>query len=192
MARKNVSNATLRNWQRLNSDVENKLQHRANKSRSRKRIFPLEYIQNKDTLIFIEQVLLLAQTKGVSRYDIIYSLAVKLLEKAGIADTRRARLTLLEFSGTLLSEFPALPADEADILGLVYQCLLLEGEKSGFVFRGDYIPGFELLSRSRPDLFTVEFQHRIKTADGTDFQRTGEFRTFFDLNGVDLAVISFG
>ena len=130
MARKNVSNATLRNWQRLNSDVENKLQHRANKSCSGKRIFPLEYIQNKDTLIFIEQVLLLARTKGVSRYDIIYSLAVKLLEKAGIADTRRARLTLLEFSGTLLSEFPALPADEADILGLVYQCLLLEGEKN--------------------------------------------------------------
>ena len=130
MARMDVSGATLRNWQRLDSDVENKLQHRANKSCSGKRIFPLEYIQNKDTLIFIEQVLLLAQTKGVSRYDIIYSLAVKLLEKAGIADTRRARLTLLEFSGTLLSEFPALPADEADILGLVYQCLLLEGEKN--------------------------------------------------------------
>ena len=59
MAGKNVSDATLRNWQRLNSDVENKLQHRANKSCSRKRIFPLEYIQNKDTLLFIEQVLLL-------------------------------------------------------------------------------------------------------------------------------------
>ena len=130
MARKNVSDATLRNWQRLNSDVENKLQHRANKSCSRKRIFPLEYIQGKETLHFIEEILFLVEKKGVSGCDIIYSLAVKLLEKAGIADTRRARLALLEFSGTLLSEFPALPADETDILGLVYLCLLFEGEKN--------------------------------------------------------------
>lgn len=159
MAGKNVSDATLRNWQRLNSDVENKLQHRANKSCSRKRIFPLEYIQNKDTLLFIEQVLLLVKKRGVTRYDIIYSLAVKLLEKAGIADTRRARLALLEFSGTLLSEFPAPPADETDILGLVYQCLLCEGEKNK---NGSYY--------TPPDV-TTEMLSDFDVSDG---------KTFFD------------
>lgn len=159
MAGKNVSDATLRNWQRLNSDVENKLQHRANKSCSRKRIFPLEYIQNKDTLLFIEQVLLLVKKRGVTRYDIIYSLAVKLLEKAGIANTRRARLALLEFSGTLLSEFPAPPADETDILGLVYQCLLCEGEKNK---NGSYY--------TPPDV-TTEMLSDFDVSDG---------KTFFD------------
>ncbi|MBR1951538.1 MAG: SAM-dependent DNA methyltransferase, partial [Lentisphaeria bacterium] len=130
MARKNVSDATLRNWQRLNSDVENKLQHRANKSCSCKRIFPLEYIQSKDTLCFVEEILFLVKKRGVSRYDIIYSLAVKLLERNGLAGTRRAGMVLAEFSGKFLPELPVLPADETDILGLVYQCLLLEGEKN--------------------------------------------------------------
>ncbi len=130
MARKNVSDATLRNWQRLNSDVEGKLQHRANKSCSCKRIFPLEYIQSKDTLCFVEEILFLVKKRGVSRYDIIYSLALKLLERNGLAGTRRAGMVLAEFSGKFLPELPVLPADETDILGLVYQCLLLEGEKN--------------------------------------------------------------
>lgn len=130
MARKNVSDATLRNWQRLNSDVENKLQHRANKSCSCKRIFPLEYIQNKESLYFAENLLALVEEKGFLRNDIIYTLAVKLLEKAGLSDTRRAGLVLSEFAGTLLAELPELPADEIDILGFVYQCFLFEGEKN--------------------------------------------------------------
>ena len=159
MARKNVSDATLRNWQRLNSDVENKLQHRANKSCSRKRIFPLEYIQGKETLHFIEEILFLVEKKGVSGCDVIYSLAVKLLEKAGIADTRRAGLALSEFSGTLLSDFPTLPADETDILGLVYQCLLFEGEKNK---KGSYYT---------PSHITVEMLSDFDVSEG---------KTFFD------------
>ena len=43
-----LSQATEANWQRLKSDSAQKLQHGANKTRSRRKIYPLEYLRNKE------------------------------------------------------------------------------------------------------------------------------------------------
>ena len=72
-----ISEATARNWQRLKSDAGGKLRHRANKSCSEKRICPLEYVNSKSCIDFAESVLRLSRDNGISREEVIFSLAVK-------------------------------------------------------------------------------------------------------------------
>ena len=127
-----ISESTARNWQRLKSDAGEKLRHRANKSCSDRRICPLEYVNSKNCIDFAENVLRLSCENGISREEVIFSLAVKQLEKVGIRHLEHVEKVLTEIpckTHEALSGL-TLPPDETDILGFIYQCLLSEGEKN--------------------------------------------------------------
>ena len=127
-----ISDATRRNWQRLNVDAEHKLQRRANKSRSGKRIMPLEYIKSPECIRFAETLQKQIIENPPSCGDVIFSLARKILKKQNLLHRRSVKKILAEFrdSGHREIPLPPLPESDADLLGFVYQCLLTEGEKN--------------------------------------------------------------
>ena len=127
-----ISKATLYNWNRMQSDTSSKLQRGANKSRSAKRIYPVEYIANKECLKLADTVRSICDTHNIARVDAIFSLAVKFLEQHGINSKQHVKDVLQSYSCKLYAELFALtlPTDEQDILEFIYQCLLNEGEKN--------------------------------------------------------------
>ena len=72
----NFSQATEANWRRLKPDIAQKLKQGANKSRSGKVIFPLEYLRCRENLAFAEKVLTIAQKREIPRENIIFPLRV--------------------------------------------------------------------------------------------------------------------
>ena len=127
-----VSDATLQNWRRLNVDGNNRLCHRANKSCSEKRIYPLEYIEHPESTCFADQILKLSAANKIPRNQVIFTLAVRFLEQKGILALAHVQRVLAERSEQEHFALRQLdiPENEADILGFIYQCLLNEGEKS--------------------------------------------------------------
>ena len=128
-----ISNSTERNWTKLNSEVSGKLTTRANKRKSQKRIFPVEYLSNPENIAFLQQILQAIENDQESVFSIIYTLAVVLLKENGILEKQNVVEILAEYSDTKVVEklLPvSLPKDEFDLLGLVYQCFLHEGEKN--------------------------------------------------------------
>lgn len=80
--REEVSNATLRNWQKLHVDKSNKLLSRANKSRSRKLVLPTSYLPEYHLEDYISHLLSLPYRID----DIIYSLCIYRLSIFGLID----------------------------------------------------------------------------------------------------------
>ena len=129
---------TLRNWDKLGvKSAEGKLVARANKRLSTKRITPLEYFDNKSNIKLIEQL----ADKLSEEYDnigeVMYSIGILLLQHKGIIDKEQhAKNPLIEdfiqsFDYRICDiSLSNLPKDEADLLGLLYQCLLQEGAKN--------------------------------------------------------------
>ena len=127
-----ISTATKRNWKKLQQDETNKLTSRANKRLSKKSIVPTEYFTNKDNIKYIETLVKIAKDNKLNKEDFIYSLAINLLEKKGIYNKKHVKNVLKECNYNIIPEITEieLPESEEDILGLSYQCLLVEGEKN--------------------------------------------------------------
>ncbi|MBO5924618.1 MAG: N-6 DNA methylase [Lentisphaeria bacterium] len=128
-----LSQATQANWQRLKPDTANKLQRGANKTRSGRIIYPVEYLRNKKNLAFAEKVLHIARKNALSREITINSIAQLLLKKHNIQHKEHVKKVLADYSCQTNDELMALediPLDEWDILGFIYQCLQREGEKN--------------------------------------------------------------
>lgn len=128
-----ISNATMRNWIRLNYSAASKLNSRANKKLSRKEIVPTEYFSNKNNIELVGNILQCIRQLDFDIFDALYSLSINLLTKYNLIDKPHVQQTLSEYkkyrlSNELLSI--SLPDDEKDILGIIYQCLLSEGEKN--------------------------------------------------------------
>lgn len=128
-----ISNATMRNWIRLNYSATSKLNSRANKKLSKKVIVPTEYFSNINNIVLVENILNCICQLDFNVFDVLYSLSINLLAKHNMIDKPHVQQTLSEYkkyrlSNELLSI--SLPDDEKDILGIVYQCLLNEGEKN--------------------------------------------------------------
>jgi len=128
-----ISEATSRNWKRLHSNGSGRLMSRANKQLSTKTIVPIEYFSNKENVADIQQFVSYCKERNYSVEEVIYSVGVRLLkeaellEKEHVAATLRALTPLMPLTPLRL---PPLPSDEFDLLGLLYQCFLLEGEKN--------------------------------------------------------------
>ena len=124
-----VSKMTDRNWKRLHSRKNGRLMSRANKQLSDKLFLPLEYFSNKDNITIIQQIKALYLENTLSIPDVIYSVGMALLLKNGIAEKARFvtadKLQLIPEIMNLV-----LPDDEYDLLGLIYQSLVTEGEKN--------------------------------------------------------------
>ena len=139
-----ISAATTRNWKRLRSNGSGRLMSRANKQLSTKTILPIEYFSNKDNIVDIQRFVSFCKEQDYSVEEVIYSVGVKLLTEAEIIGKEHVAQTLesLKTLKTIkLSQFPPLPSDEFDLLGLLYQCFLLEGEKNR---KGSYYTPFEV------------------------------------------------
>ena len=127
-----ISEATSRNWKRLHSNGAGRLMSRANKQFSTKTIVPIEYFSNKENVGDIQRFVNYCKEQNLKVEDVIYSVGVELLKKAGIFEKEHVAHTLesLKTLETLKFAQSPLPTDESDLLGLLYQCFLLEGEKN--------------------------------------------------------------
>ena len=76
-----VSDATLRNWKKLHTKDDGRLTKRANKRRSEKRILPLEYISNKDNILFLQNTLDYIDEHNIDMMSAIVSFGISLLKK---------------------------------------------------------------------------------------------------------------
>jgi len=128
-----ISGATRRNWSRLGVfETGAKLTKRANKTNSRKIVFPAEYAVNRESTVIAEKIAQIYNTGGYDVNDVMYSLAVSYLNTVGLKNKNTKRFTEEYADYNLIPEFSAfsLPKNEADILGFVYQSLLTEGERN--------------------------------------------------------------
>lgn len=128
-----ISNATMRNWSRLDYSATTKLKSRANKKLSKKIIIPTEYFSNINNIGVVENVLNSIRRLDIDISDALYSLSINLLTKHNLIDKPHVQQTLAEYKKYRVSNellYISLPDDEKDILGIIYQSLLSEGEKN--------------------------------------------------------------
>lgn len=128
-----ISDATLRNWEKLNTGTNGRLTTRANKRKSKKRVLPMEYISNEDNIAFIQNTLDYIDENSIDIMSAILSLGISLLKKANIYNHWHVKTTLEEYASiAVIDELVSsnLPTDEFDILGLIYQSYLQEGKKN--------------------------------------------------------------
>ncbi|NLF94952.1 MAG: N-6 DNA methylase [Oligosphaeraceae bacterium] len=127
------SEATLRNWRRLAvTDPSERLQTRANKTSSARRIVPLEYLTHRRNLPRLQQLLALLAGNACRLPEVLFSLGRNLLRRRNILARPHVRAVLAEYPWQAIAELETypLPEDEFDFLGLLYQCLKSEGEKN--------------------------------------------------------------
>lgn len=127
-----VSSATKRNWYKLNVKKQGKLTTRANKRLSQKNIIPIEYFWNVDNKKEIETLLDTIKKEKWNTTSVLLSLGINLLKKAKLYQKKHVQMVLSTYHYNIITklvEYP-LPTDEKDILGLIYQGLLLEGQKN--------------------------------------------------------------
>ena len=127
-----ISFATARNWSRLNVDIDSKLTTRANKRLSKKTILPTEYFSNHNNLSIVSEILTFTSDNNLDTFSVIYTLAVKQLKSAGIYNLLHVQNVIKDYPYAVnqdLYQF-SIPYDERDLLGLIYQSILMEGEKN--------------------------------------------------------------
>lgn len=137
-----ISYATRKNWERLNSNSETdgKLCSRANKLLSTKNFVPFEYFSDIKNIGFVNDICNFIRENGISNEIAMNSLCVNLLIKSDLlykdgSFFASAKSNVLYFIETIKSNINIeltecfLP-DENDILGIIYQSIRLEGEKS--------------------------------------------------------------
>ena len=148
-----ISDATINNWRKLHSDESLKLTSRANKRLSKKSILPLEYFLNKDNIVVIQRFVDSCKEKKYKIGDVMFSVGMNLLTKSSRRQTvethRNASqkiIASLQLDCRLIPEILdyQFPDDEIDILGLVYQMLLTEGEKNT---KGSYYTPFYIAKK---------------------------------------------
>ncbi|MCI5601457.1 MAG: N-6 DNA methylase [Hallerella porci] len=128
-----ISNATARNWKRLNTHLESRLTTRANKRKSSKRILPVEYISHSENISFLQSLLDLIDENHWDIFAVIYTMAETLLKDANLFSQEHIQKVLHDYNEikpiTALNKIQ-IPKNEFDILGLVYQSYLQEGKKN--------------------------------------------------------------
>lgn len=128
-----ISDATIRNWKKLNTQVTGRLTTRANKRLSKKRILPMEYISNKNNVAYVQNILDYIDENHIDIISAIFSLGINLLKKSNIDQKKHVENVLSEYANLAIIEeltTADLPSDEFDILGVIYQSYLREGKKN--------------------------------------------------------------
>lgn len=131
-----ISEATRRNWKKLNSSIDDgKLCSRANKKLSRRKIIPYEYLEHQSNRPLLDAVIHTIEEDNTTLVDALHSLAAIQLTKCGLSidDKESYAYRLLhDYGGSFSPIFKdiEIPDDEHDFLGVVYQSLLLEGDKN--------------------------------------------------------------
>ena len=152
-----ISSATQRNWDRLQPKTIDKLTGRANKKLSQKSILPLEYLSNTENVEFIEDFILFLQDHNWEIKDVLYSVFINLLKQNSLSSKPHIEDVVSEYNQILIEDILKInfPTDEYDLLGLIYQCLLLEGEKN---LRGAYYTPYSI-AKQMTESFNFESNH---------------------------------
>ncbi len=88
---------------------------------------------NKANVAFLQGVLRIIDEGRHDIFSVMYTLGINLLKRAGIEDKQHVKLALAEYAMLkVIPEFEKilLPQDEFDVLGLIYQSYMSEGEKN--------------------------------------------------------------
>lgn len=151
-----ISPSTKRNWARLGIDGSSRLTKRANKTGSAKRILPIEYITDRDSIAFVRR---LTEDTGEGRepHRVLYAVAEALLRERGILQKPHVQKVLREYApeGSLKPVEGPIPFGERDLLGLLYQSMLSEGQKNR---NGSYYTPFGIVSNMTLNLRFSEGQ----------------------------------
>lgn len=129
----NISYATAKNWKRLNVSADEKLTLRANKTNSKKKFLPTEYLTNKDNSNLILNISGLIEKNNFDVSSAMFSLCINFLNVNGILNKIYVKKFISDYAqikviDSLTKIF--LPKDEFDILGVIYQSLMSEGKKN--------------------------------------------------------------
>ena len=128
-----ISEATVKNWAKLSTNIDGRLTSRANKLRSTRRVEPVEYMFNPGNLISIRAIVDYIEDNNISIHSALLSLGINLLKANGLYDKKHAAETIEAYKEIGVDDYLSnirLPTDEYDLLGLVYQFLLPEGHKN--------------------------------------------------------------
>lgn len=168
-AKERVSNATRRNWERLNASSEGRLQARANKTLSQKRFVPVERVRHGATTAWVETFVAFLLSSGIAIESALYALIVHAFKKHGIDSQKNVRDFLAEYAQyaslkvvEVLSAC-ALPEDEFDIFGTIYQSYLSEGVKNE---QGSYYTPEDIVKAMVSDWKVREGQYFLDPACG--------------------------
>ena len=128
-----ISDATIRNWEKLKPNMNGRLTTRANKRQSTKRVLPLEYLKNQDNIDFVQNTLDYIDENNIDIFSAIISLGISLLKTNKLYEKSHVKRVLNEYADIPICDEMSnveLPDDEYDILGLIYQAYLQEGKKN--------------------------------------------------------------
>ena len=194
-----ISKATKKNWRRLNVDeTTKKLEHRANKTMSKKRIIPVELFNNKKNKKIITSYIEYIEENYNIQTDIekiMRTFCIKWLiqnellsenfisSKSNISDFIKENndiyIDLLQFK---------LPIDEEDILGIIYQCLQFEGDKNK---QGAYYTPKAIVNKMISDMEITDTTKVLDPCCGTGiFLLESNLKNPENLWGVDIDAIA--
>ena len=127
-----ISKATENNWKRLNTQTDTRLTARANKRKSGKKFIPFEYITHNENIQIITKIIDLANSINSKTEDVIYTIAIMLLERKNMINKMHVKKVISEYTYQFIDIFDSLeiPNNEKDLLGVVYQSLRTEGSKN--------------------------------------------------------------
>ena len=123
-----ISKATEYNWKKLNSDSNEKLTKRANKTQSTKRINATSYLDDSNANVLLQRVL----TVESAIENIMYTLVYSAFSQKGLLQKKHVQDFLHKYNMECLNiDVPnGIWDSDKDILGFIYQSLITEGEKN--------------------------------------------------------------
>ena len=128
-----ISDATIRNWKKLNTKSSERLTSRANKKNSNKKFLPTEYFTDRNNIEFVKNLIDYVELENFDIESVIFSLALNLLNKNNLQNKSHVKKIFSEYENIdIIQEFLKinLPENEIDILGIIYQSYLNEGKKN--------------------------------------------------------------
>ena len=124
-----ISKATEYNWKKLNSDANEKLTKRANKTQSTKRITATNYLDDSKANILLQKLL----TIDSSIDCIMYTLVCSALTSKELMHKKHVKEFLNKYNNLSCIDIE-IPNDiwetSEDVLGFIYQSLITEGERN--------------------------------------------------------------
>ena len=99
-----ISNATKRNWSKLQTKNNKKLTTRANKCLSQKNIIPLEYFCNTNNIVYIQNLLDIVHSKKWNITSVLLSLSINLLKKANLYHKEYVQKILKQYPYDVITE----------------------------------------------------------------------------------------
>jgi type I restriction-modification system DNA methylase subunit len=147
-----VSNATWRNWGKLSVvSCDDKLNSRANKTLSTRHIIPKEYFNDIENIELVSNLVEYIKSQNISIDCAINSLCLGYLIQHDIITStfETTHIKIKNFIAELSADYKKellldLPQNERDIIGIIYQYIMTDGEKNK---KGSYYTPEHIISK---------------------------------------------